>query len=304
MFRKLKLTFSNPKLAMKVFLNKCAIFRILPDKVFLAAKYRLEMEKKLNLKNPQTFNEKLQWLKLHDRNPEYTKMADKYEVRKHIEKKIGEEYLIPLLGVWDSFEEIDFDSLPDQFVLKCTHDSGGLVICRDKKLFDASAAKLKIDKCMKRNYFWQNREWPYKNIKPRIIAEKFMVDTDDVNSKEGLTDYKFYCFGGVPQFAYVSTGLENHATARISFVTLDWEQAPFKRLDYEPFSQLPKKPENLEKMLELAKTLSEGISFLRVDFYEINDKIYFGELTFFPGSGMVCLEPEEWDYKLGEMIKL
>ena len=304
MFRRLKIACSNPKLAVKILLCKCPVFRILPDSVYLGLLYRFSMKKKLNLKNPQTFNEKLQWLKLYDRNPEYTKMADKYAVRKYIEEKIGEEYLIPLLGVWDSFEEIDFESLPDQFVLKCTHDSGGLVICRDKKHFDVNAAKLKINKCMKRNYFWQNREWPYKNIKPKIIAEKFMIDTDDANSKEGLTDYKFYCFGGTAQFAYVSTGLENHATARISFVTLDWEQAPFRRMDFEPFVQLPKKPKHLDKMLELAKILSYEIPFVRVDFYEIDDKIYFGEITFFPGSGMVKLEPVEWDYKLGEMIKL
>ena len=230
-------------------------------------------------------------------------MVDKYEVRKYIAEKIGEEYLIPLLGVWDSFEEIDFDKLPEQFVLKCTHDSGGLVICRDKSKL-TKEAKLKINMCLKRNFFYSTREWPYKDVKPRIIAEKFMVDTHDIDSEDGLTDYKFYCFNGEPRFGYVSTGLENHETARISFVTLDWEQAPFKRLDFESFLKLPEKPKKLDEMLKLAKVLSEGIPFLRVDFYEINGKIYFGELTFFPGSGTVKLEPEEWDYKFGDMIAL
>jgi len=294
----------RPKAATMVLLNKCPLFRLLPDKTYLKIQYRLKMGKKLNLKNPQAFNEKLQWLKLYDRKSEYTEMVDKYEVRKYIAEKIGEEYLIPLLGVWDSFEDIDFEVLPNQFALKCTHDSGGLIICKDKSKLDLEAARKKINKCLKTNYFYNGREWPYKYVRPRIIAEKYIADKNLCNEKNELVDYKLYCFNGKPEFGYVSQGLENHKTARISYVTLDWQQADFRRNDFASFEQLPPKPKNLEKMLELAKILSDGTKFLRVDFYEIDEKIYFGELTFFPGSGFTKLYPEKWDYKLGEMIKL
>lgn len=283
---------------------RCRIFALLPDRIYLKMRYFFLMGKTLDLKNPKTFNEKLQWLKLYDRKPEYTKMVDKYEVREYISKKIGEEYLIPILGVWDNPNEIDLTELPNEFVLKCTHDSGGLVICRDKSCINFEEVKIKFKNYLTNNFYKLTREWPYKNVKPRIIAEKLMVDKNGDRANEGLTDYKFYCFNGVPKYAYVSLGLEDHSTAKISFVTLDWEFAPFARTDYEPFSIMPPKPRNLEKMIELATVLSQGIKFLRVDFYEINGKIYFGELTFFPGSGYTELTPEEWDYKLGEMIKI
>lgn len=277
--------------------------RVLPDSLYVRLRYFQRMKKFPNLKYPKTFNEKLQWLKLHDRKPEYTKMVDKYEVREYIKEKIGEEYLIPFLGVWDSFDEIDFDNLPQQFVLKCTHDSGGLVICRDKNKLDIKAAREKINKSLETNYYWQGREWPYKNVKPRIVAEKYMEDK--ITSQErGLTDYKIYCFEGEAKFAYVSEGLENHATANINFVTLDWEKAPFQRLDFEEFNCLPKKPKTFDKMIELAEKLAKGIHFLRVDFYEIDGRIYFGELTFFPGNGCVELKPAEWDKTLGTYISL
>lgn len=287
---------------MKKILKKLS--RILPDPLFLRLKYFLKMKKILNLKNPKTFNEKLQWLKLHDRRPEYTKMVDKYEAREYIKEKIGEEYLIPLLGVWDSFDEIDFDKLPDQFVLKCNHDSGGLIVCRDKNKLNIEEARRKISKCLKNNYYWSGREWPYKNVKPRIIAEKYMVDEFSEKPERGLIDYKFYCFEGTPKFAYVSDGLEDHSTANINFVTMDWEKAPFRRLDFKEFDVLPKKPEHFEKMVQLSKILSKNIHFVRVDFYEINGKVYFGELTFFPGGGLVNISPKEWDAKIGKYICL
>ena len=287
---------------MKKYLKKLA--RTLPDSLYLRLIFLFRMKKILNLKNPKTFSEKLQWLKLHDRNPEYTKMVDKYEVRKYIADKIGEEYLIPLLGVWDSFDEIDFDKLPDQFVLKCNHDSGGLVVCRDKSALDFEKAKSKISKSLRNNYYLHGREWPYKDVKPRIIAEKFMSDENAENPERGLVDYKFYCFEGAPQFAYVSDGLEDHSTANINFVTMEWEKAPFRRLDFKEFDKLPKKPEHFEKMVELSKLLSENIHFVRVDFYEINGKVYFGELTFFPGSGLVDISPKEWDAEIGKYICL
>lgn len=279
---------------------KRACSNLIPDKLYLKMKYRKKMKEKLNLKNPQTFNEKMQWLKLYDRKPIYTKMVDKYEVREYIKEKIGEEYLIPLIGVYDNFDDIDFAGLPNQFVIKCTHDSGGLVVCRNKQELDITKAKEKINKCLKRNFYYFNREWPYKNVKPRIIIEKYMEDS---KSKE-LVDYKFFCFNGEPKFIYISEGLENHETAKISFLDMDFKREKFKRTDYEDFKEIPKKPLNFDKMKELARILSKGHAFLRVDLYEINNNIYFSELTFTPCAGYLPFEPKEYDNILGEWIKL
>ena len=216
-------------------------------------------------------------------------------------RKRGEEYIIPTLGVWDRVEDIDFDALPNQFVLKCTHDSGGLVICRDKSKFDWGKAREILARSLKHRYFYKAREWPYKNVKPRIIAECYMADE---NQQKGLTDYKFYCFAGASKFLYISTGLENHATAHISFLNLDWTFAPFQRTDYEGYAQLPPKPKNFEKMISIAGELSRGISFLRVDLYEINGNVYFSELTFTPCGGMMEFNPPQWDEKVGQWLEL
>ena len=275
-------------------------FDNMQDSEYLTKRFKAKLGYPLNLENPITFNEKLQWLKLHDRRPEYTTMVDKHAVKKYVAETIGEQYIIPTLGVWERFEDIDFDKLPNQFVLKCTHDSGGLVICKDKSTFDKRKAKKKIKKSLKRNYYYIGREWPYKDVKPRILAEKYMED----NSGGDLKDYKFFCFNGKVRFLYVSEGLSNHQTARISYVTLDWKQAQFFREDYSPFEKLPSKPINFEKMIEFAELLSMGIPFLRVDFYEINGCIYFGELTLCTGAGFTKFVPEEWDRKLGELICL
>ena len=255
---------------------------------------------KLDLKNPKGFNAKLQWLKLYDRKPEYCRMVDKYEVKKYVAQKIGEEFLIPTLGIYNRFEEIDFDALPNEFVLKCTHDSGSVVICRDKATFDMKAAKKKLKKKMRTNLFWHGREWVYKGVKPRIIAEKYMQDGED----KDLKDYKFYCFGGVSKFLYISQGLSDYSTARVSYVSLDWEKEPFHRSDFATFEELPSKPVSFDEMIEFCKILSQDIPFLRVDFYEINRKLYFGEMTFFPGAGFTALEPAEWEAELGEWITL
>ena len=276
-------------------------FNSFSDKLYLKIMFWTYMGKRLNLKDPKTFNEKLQWLKLHDRKPEYTRMVDKYEVKKYVAERIGEEYIIPTWGVWDRFEDVDLDSLPDQFVLKCTHDSGGLVICRDKAKQNWDTAKGMIERSLKRNYYLHGREWPYKDVKPRIIAEQFMQDETQPN---GLLDYKFYCFNGEPKLLYISEGLEDHSTAKISFLDLDWTFADFYRSDFRPFDHLPPKPNNYDQMLILAKELSAGIPFLRVDLYEINGKIYFSELTFSPCGGMMPFEPEQWNEKLGSWITL
>lgn len=295
--------------------------RMLPDTIpadafYLKMLYRHYLGKKLNLKSPVTYNEKMQWLKLYDRRPEYTMMVDKYEAKKYVSKILGDEYVIPTLGVWDRYEDIDFSQLPDQFVLKCTHDSGGLVICTDKSHFDQMAAKRQMNHALKRKYYKNTREWPYKNVKPRIIAETYMENRSSDNDEQAdynklncrkensLVDYKFYTFNGKCHFLYVSKGLENHETANISFLTTEWEFAPFRRKDYAPFKTLPDRPVNFKKMFELSEELAKSIPFLRVDFYEINGQIYFGEFTFFPCSGFIPFSPEEYDEKIGRLLEL
>lgn len=285
------------------YLNKLGLYRHLSDEEFLNKAYRVHLGKELDLENPQTFNEKLQWLKLYDRNPEYTRMVDKYEAKKYVAEKLGEEYIIPTLGVWNKFEDIDLDELPEQFVLKCTHDSGGLVICLDKKSLDVEAARKKINACLKVNYYWKWREWPYKDVKPRIIAEPYMEDSRD-KGLIGLTDYKFFCFNGEPKFLFISRGIKKHEIRRISFLTLDWEFAPYKRTDYSGFLELPDKPKGFDDMIACARILSAGCDFLRVDMYEIEDKIYFSELTFSPCGGFMPFEPKEWDEIMGSWIEL
>lgn len=270
------------------------------DETFLKMAYKRKFGKELDLNNPVTFNEKLQWLKLNDRKPEYTEMVDKFMAKKYVASIIGQEHIIPTLGVWSRFDDIDFDKLPTQFVLKCTHDSGGLVVCKDKSNLNKKAAKKKIEKSMKTNYYKGGREWPYKNVKPRIIAEEYMEDI----SGNGLTDYKFYCFNGVPKYLYVSNGMDDHETARLSFLTMNWEKAPFGRSDYLEFEVLPPKPTKFDEMVKIAKSLSGGHPFLRVDLYEINNKVYFSELTFSPCGGFMPFVPEEWDAKLGEMVNI
>jgi hypothetical protein len=272
----------------------------LPDNVYLNIMYLSRMKKKLELKSPKTFNEKLQWLKLYDRHPKYIQMVDKYEAKEYVANRIGSEYIIPTYGVWDSFNEINIEMLPNQFVLKCTHDCGGLVICRDKKNFDIEAAREKINRCLKRNYFYNGREWPYKNVKPRVIAETYMEDPSSVV----LKDYKFYCFNGKPEFVQLSEGMEKHSTASMAFLTLDWERLPFERSDFLRIHKIPPQPLNLELMKSFAEELSQGHSFLRVDLYEINGRVYFSELTFSPTSGFIPIQPSEYDLQIGRLLEL
>ena len=272
----------------------------MPDKTFLKLVFKERMGKKLNLDDPKTFNEKLQWLKINNRKPIYTEMVDKHDAKLYVAERIGEEYTIPTLGVWDRFDDIDFDSLPDQFVLKCTHDSGGLVICRDKKKLDIEAAKKKINKSLKRNYYWHTREWPYKNVKPRILAEQYMEDS----VTQELRDYKFFCFNGKMKVMFIASERYNEATeTRFDFFDRDFQHLDFR--NGHPNADVPPaKPEKFDEMCELAEKLSGDIPLLRVDFYEVDGKIYFGELTFSHWGGMMPFEPEEWDRKLGDWIKL
>lgn len=276
------------------------VCRFIPDKVWIQIKYRMFFGRFCNFKSPQSYNEKLQWLKLYYRKPLMTTMVDKYEAKKYVANLIGEEYIIPTIGVWDKFEDINFDTLPNQFVLKCTHDSGGLVICRDKSKLDISAACKRINKSLKRNYYYMHREWPYKNVKPRIIAEKYMED----ESGYELKDYKWFCFDGHPKALFIAMdrGVEGEET-KFDFYDENFKHLPFT--NGHPNSPHPApKPISFEKMKELASKLSEGIPHVRVDFYDINGKIYFGELTFYHWSGMVPFEPKEWDYTFGIWLKL
>ena len=281
------------------FLSVYGKYNNLNDESFLKKAFRCYMGKELNLDNPQTFNEKLQWLKLYDRKPGYTTMVDKYAVKKYVADIIGEEYIIPTLGVWNHFDEIDFDKLPNHFVLKCTHDSGGIVICKDKNKLDLKSAKKKIEKCLKRNYYWSSREWPYKDVKPRIIAEPYMEDS---NAHE-LIDYKFMCFNGKVKCSFTCSERFSKDGLKVTFFDKDWNVMPFER-HYPVSKNSPKKPINYDKMIQFSEQLSKGIPFVRVDFYEINGQLYFGELTFYPGGGFEEFTPEEWDYKLGDFLKL
>ena len=275
-------------------------FFMIPDDIYLKIKYRHKTGKKLNLDNPVLFDEKIQWLKLYDRHPDYPNQVDKYEVRKYIARTVGEEYLIPNYGVWDSFDEIPFDKLPDEFVLKCTHDCASVYLCKDKKTLDTAQLRKHFNKCLARNYFWNRREWVYKNIKPRIIAEKFMVD----ESGTELKDYKIYCFNGEPKIIEV---IFNFFTdePKENFYSPQWEYQPLRTEDYATAPHIKiEKPQCLDRMLDLAKKLSAGKIHVRVDFYIINNRIYFGELTFYNAGGHTRFSPPEWNKIFGDWMAL
>lgn len=270
------------------------------DETYLRIAYRIAMGKKLDLKNPQSYNEKLQWLKLYDRKPEYTMMVDKQAVKVYVANLIGEEYIIPTLGVWDNADEIDFSKLPNQFVLKCTHDSGGLVICTDKSKLNIAQAKSKLNGCLNHNFFWGQREWPYKDVKPRIIAEKYMVD----ESGTELKDYKFFCFDGEPKAMFIATDRSNpNEETKFDFFDMDFNHLPFTNGHPNSTKEI-KKPDGFDEMKVLVAKLSKGMPHVRVDLYNINGKLYFGELTFSHWSGLVPFVPEEWDYTFGSWINL
>ena len=444
---------SNPRILFP-HLGARGFFHGVDDETYLKKCFKAYMGYELDLENPRTFNEKLQWLKLNDRNPLYTTLVDKAEVKPWVAERIGWEHVVPTFGVWDSFDDIDFGNLPDRFVLKCTHDSGGLVICRDRATFDYGAAKKKIDSSLARNFFWSGREWPYKDVRPRILAEQYLdpaesgdladyklfrftdgrkvtlvcedrelgagmsetfftdswealtisesghptnpghpepehfaemkalcdqlaeglpfcrvdfyessrgllfgemtlypnagferfdpasVDAewgewielpqrvgggvlvmsddrlvwirpasisesrDSGQAVQGMTDYKFYCFDGEPGFLYVSQGLEDHETARISFLSLDWDFMPFRRGDYRPFEELPPKPSHLDEMVDIARELSRGVPFVRVDLFEYGGGVLFSEMTFHPCSGFMPISPGSADEKMGARLCL
>ena len=279
-------------------------FGFLPDKLYLSLRYRCQMGHWINWRNPKTFTEKLQWLKVYDYKPEYTQMVDKLAVKDYVAERIGQEYIIPTLGVWDRVEDIDWDSLPDQFVLKTTHGGGGcgVVVCPNKANLDKAMAIKKLQISMHSNAGNTYREKPYLNVPRKIIAEKFIaVHKPKQNNKVAdLPDYKFFCFNGEPKFLYISDS-PNH---ELAFLNTDWSKAEFGRSDYKPLTNIPPKPENLDEMLDIARKLSKGKAHVRVDLYNVNKHIYFGELTFYTGAGFIPFTPKEYDKVLGEMLKL
>lgn len=272
---------------------------LLPDKLYIQLMFRLKMGKKLNLKNPQTFNEKLQWLKLYNRRPEYTTMVDKYTVKEYVANIIGRKYIIPTLGVWNRPEDIEWDKLPNQFVLKTTHGGGntGVLICKDKSIFNKEKAIEKLNRSLKQDIYKTLREWPYKNVPHRIIAEQFIVAENN-----DLPDYKFFCFDGEVKALFIGT---ERGTGNVKF---DYYDADFNHLDL--IQQHPMsgrqfgKPAGFEEMKQVASQLSKGIPQVRIDLYNVNGRIYFGEMTFTHHGGIVPFHPESWDYKFGEWLRL
>lgn len=281
MIEKIKKVIKNPELLIGRAQMK-GFFNWMNDETYIKFMFRVMMKEKLDLNSPKSFNQKLQWLKLNYVHPEYSNVVDKYKVRDYIAETIGEEYLIPLLGVWDSAEEIEYDNLPNSFVLKCNHNSGGVIVCRDKEKFDKNAAKKSLSRLLRKKYYLHGREYPYKGIKPRIICEQFMDDgTGSLPS-----DYKILCFNGIPQNIMVCCDRKN-AHANYYFFDFDWNFLPLNKVDVN----LPKdftlpKPNKLKQMRELAEILSKPYIVSRIDFYEIQGRLYFGEITLFPASGL------------------
>ena len=272
---------------------------IIPDKPYLKLKYHWAFGKRLDLENPVTYSEKLQWLKLYDRKPLYTDLVDKYKVKNYVAGLIGEEYIIPTYGVWDNVNDIDINALPKSFVLKGTHDGGSIVLCKNKRDFNLSEAKKKLRKSLKQNYYWHGREWPYKDVQPRIIAEAYMEDKET----EELRDYKFFCFDGVVKALFIASDRQKPVDTKFDFFDADGNHLDIKQ-GHPNAAVPPNLPMNFELMKQLASVLSDGFPQLRVDFYEVNGRVYFGELTFSHFDGMVPFIPEKWDEIFGNYIQL
>lgn len=282
-------------------------FGWLPDKTYLQLLYRFKMGHRLDLNHPKTFTEKIQWLKLYNRRPEYTLMVDKYVVKKYVADIIGEKYIIPTLGVWDKPEDIDWDALPNEFVLKTTHGggSGGVVICKDKKTFDRNKAILTLRDSMNGDIYRSLREWPYKDVKKRVLAEKYMAPKDMVNNPiYDLSDYKFFCFNGEPKYCQVIR--DRHSKESIDFYDMNWRHQEFVGLNpiaSNGINPVPR-PLLLDDMICICHKLSENMKFVRIDMYVIDNRIYFGEITFYPASGMGLFNPDKWNEELGNLISL
>lgn len=296
---KLSKVIKNPKIVFWK-LAQMGFFKFMSDEGYLKLAYKVMMGKTLNLDNPVTYNEKLQWLKLYDRKNNYISMVDKYEVKRFVAETIGEEHVIPTLGVYNSFDEIDFDALPNRFVLKCTHDSGGISICKDKLTFDKKASKKLLMNNLKHNFYYTGRDWPYKGVKPRIIAEEYI----ESNSSGDLPDYKFFTFDGEAKALFIASDRQKKdVETRFDFFDMNYNHLPIKNGHQNSYNP-PQKPKCFDEMKNFAEKLGKGIPQARIDFYEVNGKVFFGEITLFHYSGMVPFEPEEWDKIFGDWIKL
>ena len=281
-------------------LDNIGFFDSWSDETYLKFVYRFRVGRKLDLHNPKTFNEKIQWLKLYDRNPAYTKMVDKALVKSYVADLIGEQYIIPTYGVYEKFDDIDFSVLPKRFVMKCTHNSGGVVVVDNKDNIDVMQLKERFDKLLKKQFYYVGREWPYKDVKPQIIIEE---NIQEEASEEQISDYKLMCFNGEVKCSFVCSNRNSKSGLCVNFYDEHWEPMPFERHYPRNLIEIPK-PSMYDEMVRLAEILSRNIPFVRVDFYQKNEKIYFGELTFYPGSGVEEFSPEIWDYKLGEWMTL
>ena len=281
------------------FFSSKGVYNHMPDKEYLKLAFRKTMGEPLDLDDPKTFNQKVQWLMLYDRRPEYTRMVDKYEAKAFFTERIGAQYVIPTIGVWDRFEDIDFDKLPDRFVLKATHDSGSVVICSSKSDFDVEAARNKLNASLKCNYYLANREWPYKNIKPRILAEEYLDVLDDA----GLLEYKLFCFDGEPKLILLCKG-KAHSDGRTNdYFDMDYQHIPVSVAF--PNAKGPfEKPKELDELAEIARKLSVGIPQVRVDTYVADGKIYIGEMTLYHEGGKCKFQPKTYDAEFGKLIKL
>lgn len=303
MKRTIKDYFLNPKrtfLGLEYYMLT-SLVDYLSDEVYLRLLFRNRMGYSLDLHNPCTYSEKIQWLKLESKkHPEYTEMVDKATAKEYVASIIGDKYIIPTYGIWESVEEIDWNILPNQFVVKSTGDSGGIVVCKDKSHLDISKAIIKLKNAGSRDYTKYNKEYPYKNVPHRYIAEKYMED----ESGYELKDYKIFCFDGEPKFLFVATDRQKEGEdVKFDFFDLDWNHIPVKN-GHKNSMNIIKKPTNFEEMLDVSRKLSAGLPHVRVDLYNCNGKIYFGELTFFHFSGLTPFEPQEWDFKFGEYLKL
>ncbi len=280
------------------YLASVGMFRFIADKPYLKLTYWARMGKPLQIDQPRSFSEKTQWLKLYDRRNEYVRMVDKYESRQYIADMIGEEFVIPVIGIWDDFDSIDFNLLPDRFVLKTTHDSGGVVICRDKADFDYKLARKKLSKHLRKNFYYFSREWPYQDVKPRILAEKYLAD----ESGRELKDYKIHVFNGTPRLIHVDYGrFEEH---KRNLYSTDWNYIDVGMTFPTDAAITVGRPEKLDLMLELSRIMAKDIPYLRVDFYSAHQNIYVGELTLYSNSGYEVLQPEAYDLIIGGWLEL
>lgn len=285
---------------MNAVVKNCILLltRPIPDKLYLKMIFRALTGKKLNIDHPETFNEKLNWLKIHDRNPKYTQMVDKSMARDIAAKTIGGGYVPKLLGVYEKYEDIDFEQLPSKFVLKCTHDGGSVLVCSNRETFDFDKAKKVLTFHLKRNAFWYAREWPYKNVKPRIIAEEYLSD----GKNKVLPVYKIFCFNGEPKIIQAIHN-DKHPNETVDYFDAEWNWLDLHQ-NYPRSKEKCGRPNSFVKMMEMAKVLSKDIAHVRVDFYEVNEEPIFSEFTFYNDAGICRFYPDRWDFVLGEYIKL